>query len=271
MKNFLLLLLVLASTSLTNLKAEVTLDGSDDSFEVVLDQGVASFCRDRLSILRLALRRATLEASRGNAGISAQVLIDGLKRSASQISPRYANTLTSKAIIRGVGIANSLMNSTGDRAKVRTVNYFLNRYYRFIEETSNNLDVPFYQTGRCGFCNSRANEEFEQNFVTFASEQLNMVLDSMTTDHGGIIYPVGSPRVLLSALKSTTALMANDLSEALGATRYACVIRELADISNEAGSYLKGGSFLSDDFDAIQELVSRSREASDQMNGYGCR
>ncbi|MBY0414051.1 MAG: hypothetical protein K2Q18_07790 [Bdellovibrionales bacterium] len=265
MKKLLLALcLIIGFQTVSEVKAQ-DMSFGEDSYENVLDQGVASFCRDRLAVMRTAYRRAQIESSRGNAQLSAEILLNGLKQAALQIGPRYSNTLTAKAITRGVRLVAALQASTNDRQKVRSINYFLNSYYNFVERVSRDLDVPYFQPGRCGFCN--ANDEFEQNFITFAKEQLEMVLGSMTTDNRGIIYPVGSPRVLLTAIKVTSINMAADLSESLWATRFACTIRELQDISIEAGSYLKGTSYAANDFEAIQELVSRSRNAADSIGG----
>lgn len=234
---------------------------------------IESFCRDRVKGLRSAYRLAEIESQAGNHAVSAAILEKALTVAASQIQPRYASTITSKSIKRGVTLLKSLKAAPETRQKVRTINNFLFNYFLFVEQVSNELDVPYFQSARGGFRHIQANNvKFEKTLVRFAKEQVNMVLGTMsTTANEGrtqVIYPVGSPTLLLTALKVTIASMANDLADSIFASRYACTIEDLTMASEQIGSYLKTKNAYADEYVAVQELVGAVKAA---MNGSrGC-
>jgi phosphotransferase system HPr-like phosphotransfer protein len=240
---------------------------------------VSSFCRDRVKVLRGAYRQAEIESQAGNHAVSATILEKALRTAASQITPRYASTITSKAIKRGVVLLTSLKAAPETRQKVRTINNFLFNYFVFIEDVSNRLDVPYFQPAHGGFGHITAsNTKFEKLLVNFAQEQVSMVLNTMsTTANEGrteVIYPIGSPTLLLTALKVTTASMANDLSDSIFAPRYACMIEDLTIASEEIATYLKTKNTYADEYVAVQELVGAVKRATagsrgcDSENGY---
>jgi hypothetical protein len=237
---------------------------------------VSSFCRDRLAVLKSAYRQAELESQSGNTSNSVTILEKGLRDASLRINPRFSNALTSKAIRRGITLLENLKATPNDRQKVRAINNFLFNYYVFIEDVSNHLDIPYYSSNS-GFSRIlNSNVQFERLFINFAKEQVNMVLKTMTTstDHerSEVIYPIGSPDLVLTALKVTTLAMANDLSDSIFAARYACTIEALDNVSSDITNYLNGHSTYSDDFIAIQELVGATKSAVSGMrecNGGG--
>ncbi|MBY0415808.1 MAG: hypothetical protein K2Q18_16670, partial [Bdellovibrionales bacterium] len=186
---------------------------------------------------------------------------------ASQIHPRFGSSLTSKAIKRGVILLNELKATENNRQKVRTINHFLFNYFLFIENVSNRLDIPYFGQGFSRI--SASNTEFEKLFVNFAQEQVEMVLKTMTTTDGGVIYPVGSTNLVLKALKVTTLAMADDLSESIFAARFACQIDDLEIVSNDIADYLETRGAYADDYTAVQELVGAVKRAMYGSNG--CR
>ncbi len=220
---------------------------------------IDSFCRERLLILKSAHRIAEIESANGNIANSVAVLEKGLRDSALRINPRFGNTLTSKAIRRGLVLLENLKNTENSRQKLRAVNQFLFNYYGFIENVSNRLDIPYYQPGS-GFSRiMNSNTQFENLFVNFAQDQVKMIIDSMsstvTDSQGPVIYPIGSPTLLLTALKVTTAAMAADLEESIFAQRHACTIVKLSNVNAAISTYLATGLPYNDDFVATQELV----------------
>lgn len=232
---------------------------------------ISSYCRDRLKVLTNAKRHAALEAQRGNYVDSAKILKAALLTAHSQLNHRYSSALTSKAIKRGVILLANLEAAQETRQKARTINHFLFSYFDFIEEVSNRLDIPFYQPGNGGFSRIFAsNTQFERLFVNFAHKQVQMVLETMTTtDSEGLIYPIGSTNMLLTALKITTQAMADDLSESIFAAKFACQIDSLEIVSYNIDKYLTAGDFYSDDATAVQEFVSDTQRA---LGGdRGCR
>ena len=252
-------MLVLGLIGLMNVAPSFATDKSSN-LESRLEYGsVDSFCRERLLVLKSAFRIAEIESANGNIANSAMTLEKGLRDSALRINPRFGNTLTAKAIRRGLVLLENLKNTGNSRQKLRAINQFLFNYYGFIENVSNRLDIPYYQPGH-GFSRIlNSNTQFENLFVNFAQDQVKMILDSMSTtandQYGTVIYPIGSPKLLLTALKVTTAAMASDLEESIFAQRHACTIVRLAQVNGAISQYLSTGLPYNDDFVATQELV----------------
>ena len=234
---------------------------------------VSSFCRDRLAVLKNAYRQAEVESQAGNTGFSAAILEKGLNDAASKIGPRYESTLTSKAIRRGLTLLAELKATPENKQKVRAINHFLFNYFLFVENVSNKLDIPYFQTGSAFSRISASNTQFEKLFVNFASDQVKMVLDTMSTEaregRSTVIYPIGSPTLLLTALKVTTTAMANDLSESIFAARYACTIQALETASQDIAFYLDTNGSYADDYVAVQELVGAVKRATGARCGGG--
>ncbi len=277
MKNALMILGLVGMMATSPLMADsnITTKSATEDFG-----SVSSFCRDRLAVLKNAYRQAEVESQAGNVGFSAAILEKGLVDAANRISPRYESTLTSKAIRRGITLLNELKATAESKQKVRAVNHFLFNYFLFIENVSNRLDIPYYQTGSAFSRISASNTQFERLFVNFANEQVKMVLDTMSTTanegRSQVIYPIGSPTLLLTALKVTTTAMANDLSESIFAARYACTIQSLETASDDIAFYLNTKGSYADDYVAVQELVGAVKRAvgvrcsggNDGYNGY---
>ncbi|AUN99015.1 hypothetical protein DOM21_05870 [Bacteriovorax stolpii] len=259
MKNTLMILGLVGLMVTSPLMAETKINKTNTATEY---DSVSSFCRDRLSVLKNAYRQAEIEAQAGNPGVSAAILEKGLVDAANRISPRYAQTLTSKAIQRGITLLNELKVTADSKQKTRAINHFLFNYFLFIENVSNRLDIPYFQTGSAFSRVSASNAQFERLFVNFASEQVKMVLDTMSTEDGRTIYPIGSPTLLLTALRVTTQAMANDLSESIFAMRYACTIQALETASQDIAFYLNTRASYADEFVAVQELVGAVKRAT---------
>lgn len=271
MKNTMIILGMMGLMAGSPLMADV----KAPAMEIREDFGsVSSFCRDRLMTLKRAYHQAEIESQQGNHSLSMNILEAALKTANSNISSRYANTLTSKAIRRGVILLENLKRTDESRQKLRTINHFLFNYFLFIESVSNRLDIPYFQVNNGGFSRiSASNTQFEKLFVNFAGEQVSMVLNTMSTEaregRGSIIYPIGSPTLLLTALKVTTRAMANDLSESIFAANYACTIQELDLISADIDLYLTSRTSYADEFIAVQELVGQVKRATQGRRSCG--
>lgn len=263
MKNTLMILGLVGLMTASPLMAETKANKANTAMEM---DSVSSFCRDRLAVLKNAYRQAEIESQGGRPGVSAAILEKGLVDASLRITPRYESTLTSKAIRRGITLLNELKATAESKQKVRAINHFLFNYFLFIENVSNRLDIPFFQTGS-GFSRvSASNTQFERLFINFASDQVKMVLDTMSTEvregRGSVVYPIGSPTLLLTALRVTTAAMANDLSESIFAMRYACTIQALETASQDIEFYLNTQASYADEFVAVQELVGAVKRAT---------
>ena len=222
---------------------------------------IASFCRDRLVVLKNAYRKAEIESQAGNTERSVDILQKGLVDAYLNVHPRFQNALTSKAIARGINLLVELKRTPDNKQKLRAINHFLFNYFLFIENVSNKLDIPYFQPGSAFSRVSASNVQFEKLFVNFSSDQVKMILDTMSTQADNVIYPIGSTNLLLTALKVTTNAMANDLSESIFAARYACTIQSLKISSNEIAQYLATQSTYGDEFTAVQELVGSVKRA----------
>lgn len=263
MKNTLMIFglvgLMASSPLMADVKSQATTTRED--FE-----SVSSFCRDRLVVLKNAYRHAEIESQAGNIAFSVAILEKGLVDAAARINPHYEQTLTSKAIKRGLILLAELKASPESRQKVRAINHFLFNYFLFIENVSNKLDIPYFQHGSAFSRVSSSNTQFEKLFVNFASYQIKMILDTMSTEaregRNTVIYPIGSPTLLLTALKITTATMANDLSESIFAARYACTIGALDTASHDIAFYLNTHGSYPDEYVAVQELVGAVKRAT---------
>lgn len=224
------------------------------------NMSIESFCRDRLMTLKRAYHLATLEVQQGNWAQSVAILEGALKEAAVKIHPRFLNTITSRAITRGVILLENLKIVPENTQKLRTINHFLLNYYLFIENVSNRLDIPYYQVNNGGFSGIPVNNMvFERAYTQFASEQVHMIIKSMSTTEntgrGQVIYPLGSTDMLLLSLKLTSEAMAQDLSESIFAARYACTIQELRMNAREIGAYLSSRTTFPDNFTAVQVLA----------------
>ena len=167
-------------------------------------------------------------------------LESGLRNANLRINPRLANSLTAKSIRRGITLLDNLQATPAHKQKLRAINNFLLNYFLFIEKVSNSLDIPFFASESGYRQAANANDRFERLFM---------------------IYPIGSPTLVLTALRVTTLAMANDLSESLFAAHYACTIEELDNVSSAISRYLSGSTSYPDDFVAIQELVGAAKHA----------
>ena len=258
-------LLASCSSNPTQNESDSALNADKNVREIASERyDVSSYCKDRLSDLREAKRMAQQESQLQNFDRSTKILEQGLREAASKISPRFKNALTSKAIMRGVELIDELKDVKNDVRKLRTLNFFLGSYYNFIESVAGKVDIPYFMEG--GFTKKLfSNTEFEGLFINFATEQVEMVITNMTSNGYGynsdVIYPVGSPRMLLIALKQTTSYMANDLSESLFAEHYACTISKLDSVSSNLANYLEGDdSKYDDDYTAVQESVGKIKQ-----------
>lgn len=222
---------------------------------------ISYWCNDRLGELTHAFNFAQQEYRLGNAERSLELLEEGLVRATQRIN-RYRNSLTARAILRGVSLARSLKATTqGQAQQIRTLNHFLFNYYDFIEEVAKNIDIPYYSAvNTCRYCSDERNDvddEIENAFMQYSQRQVEVALNTMaSTDDNGVTFPVGSPRALLKALELTTQFYANDLRESLGATRYACTIVDLEYISRRLADFNSSGNGFHDMYYAIQESVS---------------
>lgn len=197
------------------------------------DENFAMWCKDKMSQLRNSKERALMFYVNNDIAGSISVLKDGLERASTDSDRFQTMPLTLKSILRGVAISNEVEVATSnDKNHLRAFNYYLNKYYEFIFDVANNLDIPFFENTRCGYCRSTG-EKYERLFTRYAFEQVKMVLDSFAVNHGGAVYPKGSLNTFTTSLKHSSANAANDLRESIFSTFYACKIVALEDLESD--------------------------------------
>ncbi len=232
---------------------------------------IASFCRDRLVHLKRAYRNAEIESRNGNVEKSAEILVAGLRTANANIPRHVSNSLTAKAIKRGLVLAEAIKASPNDRQKVRGLNHFLFNYYGFIERVSEKLDIPYFVASDRRYARFASNTQLEKLFVSFAKEQVDMALETLSTEdrgyYGSVVYPIGSSTMLLTALQVTTNAMINDLLDSVFAARYSCTVDELAYQNQRMVDYLSTRTGFNDDFEAVQEIVTGVKSA---LGNYYC-
>ncbi len=232
-------------------------------------QSIQSWCQDQLRVLKRAHYKAEKHMDYGRYELASNSLIQGLQNSLENIEPYYNSTFTSKAIQRGLKLAQKIVEQREENQLYqRTLNYFLFEYYEFISFASKKLDLKFAQSRNCHFCGLFGNSRFEKNYVKFAKWQLKMVMDRLATKsvEGNIThyYPLGVPNVFLSVFGETTGFIIKDLEDSVFATQLACTIDELYYVGDRIKNY-------SSDFFNYYEAVQFAGHSADKiLNEFNC-
>lgn len=215
---------------------------------------LSGWCDTVRLILDAAKRRAN-DAQVRDPDTAVLELIQGLERAnQSSRESRINGLFTVRAIQRGLVLATEVGGAVHEaRNATTTMLHFLYAYYDFIRHVSDRIDLSYrIPSLDCQRCPERAlggNVGFEMAFVRYGKETVETILRSMarrvlTPIDGGdfrgrdvpLVTPAGSPRGFLKALSLSSRFAASDLRESLDATRYACVIQRLEELSNEIDS-----------------------------------
>lgn len=236
----------------------------------------SQWCNDVLRILGDAKERASQALAMGDYERAKSALMQGLYR--ARPSESFGQRpLTSRAIARGIELAQSIQRAVqGEPSEARTNTHFLFRYYDFLFDTAQGLDLPLYlpyfrTRGGCHSCGIDA-DDIESRFVQYAGEQIRVILTSLAETQGGPVFPLGSPKAFLKALELTTKYAALDLRESLWGTHYACAIRDLEEMSYRLNRFNLGDhSTYRNEFEAVNTSYFEVRRSLDEMNPYrGC-
>ena len=213
--------------------------------------------RNRVSSLERFKEEARSHYSVLQYSLAYQTLKAGLM-TASEEDVYYQGALTSKAIARGKRFVLALEKCESlkkDRAVIKSLTFFLFKYYDFIADVSKNLDEPYYSPMPGGRYGDRVNDmDFERAYVELAQKQLRMMLEDLVTVEGEgdriVVYPLGEPAIFLNAMELTTKAVAQDLRDSYFATRYAHSIEELKWLHyklyrfNHPGQPIEGNRYL---------------------------
>lgn len=221
------------------------------------------WCDSTLARLRDAKVSALRFASFGDFARAENILINGLLQVTP--SPAYLRTpgvLSARAIRRGLQIVAQLPPDP------RVTTHFLVRYYDFISDTAQRLDLaiylPYLREGRQA-------DDFEARFVEYAQEQLRVVLYTLAGVDGHRVYPAGTPATFLRATAMAAGFAARDLRESLWSLRYACVVRDLEALEGRLVQFNGGdASYYRDSFDAVNASYYEAKVLADRMRGDYC-
>ncbi len=217
---------------------------------------LATWCRGQTSLLRNFKDRARLKLDNtGDYNIANKILTDGIVQALSN-SSNNNETFLHKSLERGLTISNHLGASLGGNPerKAMAANHILNNYYDFIIETvAKNLDLngklPYMSADNSDMDERAA--RFEQNFVIYASTQLNWILETLVKEVrlGDKVQtvPVGDARSVLKVALTLTAATSSDLDESLWNYRFSCAISDLNILNDTLKAYDQGNKEMFED------------------------
>jgi hypothetical protein len=231
------------------------------------DQGdeVSVWCNNVVRDLGNSLQIAGMQEVQGNYTLSAETLIRGLKEANANQYLRKG-PMTARAIYRAIELAGIMQRSVAGRANgQRSVVEFLSQYYQFIIRTADHLDIPFYIPHMRGEMRNPI-EDFETNFIRFAKDEVQVVLNTMTVQNEGQVFPVGSTAAFLNILSRSIQFASEDLRESPFAASYSCTIEYL----NRVVSLVQNGG-LGNDPDTVNYAYQEVSSLLDQIRtGCGC-
>jgi hypothetical protein len=204
---------------------------------------ISQWCSDITSGLRRAKTQAYLSVRHGDYASAASVLVNGLQKASNSI--QGAIPLTATAIERGLVLNQVFSNSSaGASNALRSQVYFLDRYYQFIFDVSNRLDIPYYIPYQYGRARHGLDMlEFERRYIEYARAEVQVIIDSFVQvvrdGRGSVAVPIGPTGSFLAILSQSLHFAAHDLSQSIFANSFACAIDGLKDLAQT----LDGGAF----------------------------
>lgn len=240
---------------------------------------LATWCKGQTSLLRNYKERARLKLDNtGDYNVANKLLASGIEQALTNGSAAKESFLH-KSLVRGLTISNHLGAGLGGNPerKAMVANNILNSYYDFmIEVVAKNLDL----NGQIPYMNASADNmdaraaRFEETFVTYASSQLNWILDNLVKEsrigNKTQTTPVGDARSVIKVALTLASGTATDLDESLWNYRFSCAISDLNMLTDTLKAYDQGNmEMFEDEKQALdytaKELrrISRSLQSAD--------
>lgn len=268
MKTSLIVITLLAMTSFSaqakKIDREGTLDKVSKGSGTNIGGGnngseyLATWCRGQSSLLRNFRDRARMKLENtGDYNAANKILNDGMVQALSNAGSGASESFLHKSLIRGLTISKHLGATLGGNSerKAMAANHILNNYYEFIIETvGKNLDL----NGQIPYLASTSNEEmnekaarFEENFVTYASSQLDWILSNLINEvrlgNKIQVVPVGDARSILKVALTLSGATAIDLEDSLWSYRFSCAISDLKILNETLTTYDQGNKEMFED------------------------
>lgn len=217
---------------------------------------LATWCRSQSSLLRNYRDRAALKVNNtGDYALANKILNDGMVQALKSFKAEQESFLA-KSLARGLEISRNLeaTSAKNTERKAMVINNILANYYDFMLETvAKNLDlgayIPYIQSNDDQMNESAAH--FEENFVTYATSQLDWILSNLTrTTRLGdktIVVPVGDAKSLVKVAMILIKGTSDDLQDSLWNYRFSCAISSLEILNDTISSYDQGNREMFDD------------------------
>ncbi len=266
MKTTLLIFTLILGTSLTTQARVVDREGAGERMSKGSGTNIgganngseylATWCRGQSSLLRNFKDRARLKLDNtGDYNSANKILTEGIIQALNK-GNTAKETFLYKSLTRGLTIANHLGATLGGNTerKAMAANNILNNYYDFMLETvAKKLDlngkIPYL-----GATNENMDERaarFEQNFVIYASTQLDWILNTLIKEVrlGDRIQtvPVGDARSVIKVALTLSAATSSDLDESIWNYRFSCAISDLNILNETLKAYDQGNKEMFED------------------------
>jgi hypothetical protein len=220
---------------------------------------LATWCKSQSSLLRNYRDRAALKVNNtGDYALANKILNDGMVQALKTFKADQESFLA-KSLARGLEISRNLEASSAKNTerKAMVINNIMANYYDFMLETvAKNLDIgayiPYMESSQANDSqmDSRA-AHFEENFVAYATSQLDWILNNLTrTTRLGdktIVVPVGDAKSLIKVAMILIKGTSDDLQDSLWNYRFSCAISSLEILNDTISSYDQGNREMFDD------------------------
>lgn len=230
---------------------------------------LSTWCRGQTSLLRNYRDRARIKLDNtGDYNIANKILTDGMIQALSN-GANAKETFLHKSLVRGLSISKILggtQEATAER-KAMITNHILDSYYDFVLETvAKNLDLnghlPYLGAANADLDQKAAH--YEENFVLYASTQLDWILSNLVKEVKlGSRYqtvPVGDAKSVLKVIIVLSSGTSKDLDESLWSYRFSCSISDLSILNESLTAYDQGNKEMFED--EKQALSYASKEIS---------
>lgn len=211
-----------------NQAAQNAASGPVDMYDVV-----QNWCDDAVVTLQGALGQFQYQVMAGNNVGAFQALQSGLNqvrlsRSFAPGKTPFVRLASERALM--VSSALQRQGRAGDLGALHALESLtrnvINVAYRF--DTDYYVPYVYRYSRNCSvYCNDGFIERMQRQALSFASNQIESVLSSLTTNVDGDIRPVGHASVYLTTAEIISVMTADDLNRNIFASRIPCTISEL--------------------------------------------
>jgi hypothetical protein len=242
---------------------------STDAYDVVMN-----WCDNSVRSLDDAMARFRNQVISGNNSGAFNELQNGLYRVSSSMSfGAKRSPFVKLASDRALLVANTLQKK-GMAADLGAL-HALESLTRNVIEVAYRFDVDYYvpyvhrYNRNCSsYCSEGFIERMQRQALYFASNQVEAVLGSLTTNVGGDIRPVGHASIYLNTAEIISIMTANDLNANIFASRIPCTISRLRNTGLQLRSFNQGNTgYYGSVRTAVNDSAANMAEAARNIDG----